>query len=470
MTTSRTQVAVIGGGITGLSCAHRLMNLGQDVVVLEAGNRPGGKIQTVRRGGVQFEAGPNTLIANKKPMLELIAEVGLEPELVEAEPGAKRRWVSRHGRLYPLPDGPIAAMMSPLLGPWALARAAADVLGRRPASVSEDESVASFIRRRFGGAVLDNVVSPFLSGIYAGDADRLEAASVLPGLWRAETERGSVIRGLLAARKAERAAGGPTLPTRSITFRGGLEALPRRVAERLGDRVRTGARVAAVLETRGGCRVLVDGGAVDCDRVVIAAGSWAAADLLGDLPRAGPIASALRSQPAAGLAVVGLVYPREAVAHPLDGFGYLNGPGSGPVLGCLFRSGVFPHTVPPGKAMLLAFVGGANHPGYERADERQLLALVRDELRSRIGARGEPEDVYIRRWDAAIPQYNAGHARMRAQVEAWCAGRRVSIIGSALTGVSLNDCVAAGRGEAERLAGVLGGPGAGRRGVPCPSA
>lgn len=464
MSCTHTQVVVVGGGIAGLACAHRLASGGVDVLLLEASDRPGGKIRTLHRDGVEFETGPSTLIANRPAMLDLIRDVGLEGAIIDAAPLAKNRWITLNGRLHPLPHGPVAAVRSPLLGVRALVRALGDLLIRRASAPREHESVAAFVRRHFGERILDNLIAPFLSGIYAGDAERLEAASVLPSLVEAERARGSVIRGMIARKREQRAAGTPRLPMRSITFRGGLESLPRQVASRLGDRLLLNSPVRAIREgAAGGCEVeLGTGETISCERVVLAMGARAVARLIGSMPgkdSAPDIVASLLALTSASLAVVGLLYDRAAIPHPLDGFGYINGPGSNsPVLGCLFRSSVFPHAAPAGTALLACFVGGARHPQAVSMTEDQLVRVMRAELGHRLGAGGEPRAVFLQRWPDAIPQYNVGHSRVRDAVADWSAGRRLSVVGSALTGVSLNDCVTAGRAEADRLSATMGAP------------
>jgi oxygen-dependent protoporphyrinogen oxidase len=450
------------------------VGLGVDVLLVEASGRVGGKIETINRDGYQFEAGPNTLIANRTGMLDLLSEAGLEEQIVEALPTARRRWVAMGDGLCPLPRGPVAALTSPLLGLLGLGRTMGDLGMRRPPDTPADESVASFVKRRFGRRVLANLVSPFLSGIYAGDAEKLEARAVLKAMVEAEERYGSVIRGMMAARRANKGTGTPKLPMRSITLREGLEALPRRILELLGERVLLGAAVRSLEQDARRCMVMLAcGERIACDRVVIATNPHAAADLVAPLRGGAEVAAGLRGVRCAGLSTVGLGFDRAAVPDPLDGFGYLAGPGAkGPVLGCLFRSSFFPQAAPPGKALLVAFVGGIKHPGWAEKEESELVAAARAELRLRLGVTAEPERVFVRRWAAAVPQYERGHTRMRATAERWGREARVSMVGSALTGLSLNDCVCAGRAEAERIAALENAAGrAGRKeDVLCPSA
>ena len=457
MASRDAQVVVVGGGISGLACAHRLHKAGIDVLLVEASDRVGGKIRTITEDGYQFEAGPNTLIANKPELLQLIRDAGLENEIVDGSPASKRRWISLNGRMCPLPSSPVAALTSPLLGPGAVARVLGDLFMGRGDRGPEDESVASFITRHFGRRVIDNLAAPFLTGVYAGDVDRLEARSVLPMLVSAEAEKGSVIRGLIAAKKAARRAGKPRLPLRTITFRDGLESLPRRLAAGLGDRVMLNAAVSTLDQDGSRVRVnLSDGSTLAAERIVLTSGARVSAGFVRTLPGGAEIAARLERVPQAGLSMVGLAYDRSTIDHPLDGFGYLNGPGSsGPVLGSLFRSSVFPHVAPAGKGLLVAFLGGVRFPGYAERPESELIGLAERELRERVNLRAAPLRTFVCRWPGAVAQYERGHAKLRQRVEEWSRAGRVSVVGAALTGVSLNDCAAAGFAEAERLASAL---------------
>jgi oxygen-dependent protoporphyrinogen oxidase len=445
-------VVIIGAGITGLACAHRLVSRGVEVIVLESSHHAGGKIDTVHHNGYEFEPGPNTLIANHQEMLDLIHEAGLDHDIIEATPCTKRRYVALSGKLEPIPTSPLAALKSPLLGPAAITRAALDLIPRR-GSRPEDEPVADFITRRFGKRILDNLVAPFLTGIYAGDATELEARAVLKKLVAAEDSSGSVIRGMIAARKAAKRSGKPPLPFRTITFRHGLSALPHRLSELLGGRVHTGITVSAIRPSPSGCTIHTDcGTTISCARVVIATSPHAAAKLLSGIPGAEAVSAGLANIICASLAVVGLTYERSAIGHPLDGFGYLRGPGTpGPVLGCLFRSSIFPHTAPERKTLLTTFIGGRPFPGIENMTDAALADSAHTELAKRLDIRTKPEEIFIRKWVGAIPQLTRGYTALRRTVGEWSASGPISVVGSAITGLSLNDCAGAGRAEADRL-------------------
>lgn len=455
---TRARVVIVGAGITGLACAQRLLARGVEPLVLEASGRVGGKITTVREDGYEFEAGPNTLMAGSQGVYDLIAEAGREGEVVEPSPAAKKRYVLHHGKLRAVPMSPISAFTSPLLGPLGVLGVLGDLVKRRPPGTPDDETVASFVRRRFGRRVLENLVSPFLSGVYAGDPGRLEAASSLRKLFEAEQHSGgSVIRGLIGLRRGAPKSDRPRPKTKSITFRGGLQALPERVAENLGaERVRVETAVASIRVDGDECVVRTgDGEEIACDRVVLACEPPAAAPLVRPLHGGEAVATDLEAIEISCVSVVGLAFRRQDVAHPLDGFGYLAGPGAtGPVLGCLFRSSIFPHAAPAGEVLLAAFVGGARYD-VRGVSEGEILAMTTKEVSARLGIAARPTRTFVRRWPAAIAQANQGHAARRRRIAAWSGSNPVSVVSSAVFGVSLNDCIVSGQAEAERIAASL---------------
>jgi protoporphyrinogen/coproporphyrinogen III oxidase len=436
-------VLVIGAGISGLATAFRLGRRGLSVAVLEAAERVGGAIATHAADGWRFELGPNTVLDGNPAVAELVAEAGLGEERIAASPSAKRRYLYKDGVLHPLPGGSASFLRTSLFSAGAKLRLLREPFVGRPAEGVE-ETVAAFVRRRLGGAFLDYAVGPFVSGVYAGDPERLSVRWAVPKIAALEREHGSLIRGAIARRK------GPAPGGSMISFREGLETLPLRLAREIGD-VRTGVPVLAVLPESGGFRVETAAGPLAASRVVLAVPADVAARLL-DRATAGRSLT-LAEIPYAPVAVVALGYRREDVAHPLDGFGYLVPRKEGKrTLGCLFPSTIFPDRAPAGHVALSAFAGGRTDPEIAGWDEDRIAATVEGEVREALGIRGAPVFRLVRRWPRAIPQYEIGHGRfveLARAIERDLPG--LAIGGNLLSGISVPDCIANGLRLAESL-------------------
>ena len=417
---------VIGAGISGLTTAFHLSRGGQRVAVLEASSRVGGSLETKTDGPWRFELGPNTVLESHESVTRLIREAGLEGEKVTASPSAKRRYLWKGGRLHALPSGPPGFIRTPLFPVSAKLRLLREPW--IPKGQSEDESIADFVRRRLGQPFLDYAVGPFVSGVYAGDPERLSVRHAVPKIAALEREHGSLIRGAFARRK------GPAPGGAMISFREGLEQLPRELARQIGD-VRTGVACRRLVRTEEGFRAETDSRPVEASRVVLAVPADIAARLL-ERPELSEI-------PYAAVSLVSTGWRREDVTHPLDGFGFLAPRKEGlKVLGVLFPSEIFPGRAPAGHVVLTAFAGGRTAPEIASWEDRRLMSEVLGELRKTLGVRGEPVISTVRRWPRAIPQYELGHGRfleLAREIEAANPGLRIG--GNFLRGVSVPDCI-----------------------------
>jgi oxygen-dependent protoporphyrinogen oxidase len=435
---------VVGAGISGLTAAFRLKLGGRRVAVLEATARVGGAIETVAEDGWSFEMGPNTVLATDESTDRLIRDAGLEGEKIVAAPSARRRYLYQAGRLVPLPGGPGGFLTTPLFPLSAKLRVLREPwIGRPPEGV--EETIAQLVRRRLGAAFLDNAVGPFVSGVYAGDPERLSARWAMPKIHALEQQHGSLLRGAIARRK------GPAHGRTMISFREGLETLPRRLAREIGD-VRTGVAAQRIVRMEGGFRVDTAAGPVEASRVVLAVPADAAARLLEEATSGA--SRMLAEIPYAAVAVVSLGWRREDVGHPLGGFGFLAPRQEGlRVLGCLFPSEIFPGRAPAGHVALAAFGGGRTDPEFAAWDDERIVATVLGELRAPLSLRGEPAFRLVRRWPRAIPQYEVGHGcfvERASEIERALPGLHLG--GNFLGGVSVPDCI---RNATALAAGIL---------------
>lgn len=442
----RADALIIGAGISGLTTAFHLTRAGLRVTVLEASSRVGGAIQTLADGPWRFELGPSTVLENNESIGRLIHDAGLDGEKLTALPSAKRRFLWKGDRLHALPGGPGGFVTTPLFPVSAKLRLLREPWIRRPAGDPE-ETIAQFVRRRLGQAFLDYAVGPFVSGVYAGDAERLSVRWAVPKIYALERDHGSLIRGAMARRK------GPSPGGAMISFREGLEELPRRLAAMirdLGD-VRTGVACERLIRTGAGFRAETSAGAFEAERIVLAVPADVAARLLDEAT--GGESRPLAEIPYAAVAVVALGCRRADIAHPLGGFGFLAPRKEGlRVLGCLFPSEIFPNRAPEGHVALSAFVGGRTDPEIAGWDEDRIVSAVESDLRRALGLSGTPVFRVVRRWPRAIPQYELGHGRyldLARRLETNLPGLRLG--GNYLGGVSVPDCIKNGTALAEEI-------------------
>lgn len=448
------RVAVIGGGISGLGVAYALARADVPFRLIEAAPSVGGVIRSERVDGYLLEHGPNSALNASVEVETVIGELGLLPDRVFAAPASRKRYIVRHHRPVALPMGVFDFLRTPLWRSRAKARLLREPFAAPPPA--GEESIAAFVTRRLGREFLEYAVDPFVSGVYAGDPERLSVQATFPTLAAWEQDHGGLIRGAIAG------IGKPRRPRpncRGIySFREGLAQLPSAIGTRLGDSLWCDAR-ATVLARRGdGFRVEIarrhETRTIDADRVVIATPSDGAAALVR--PFSPALAEELAAIEYAPVAVVAIAFDRAAVAHPLDGFGCLV-----PrlerrtLLGSLWNSSLFPGRSPEGMVLLSNFIGGARHADLVDRSDADLTRLVIDDLGRLLGVTGQPRWTRIIRYRRAIPQYVIGHAARVVRIE-HATGRipGLSLVGNYLRGVAVGDCLEKGLALGRALAAL----------------
>ncbi|OHV13973.1 protoporphyrinogen oxidase [Kushneria phosphatilytica] len=450
-------VVVIGGGASGLAAARILAQRGRQVTLLERGACVGGNISTRREGDWQIEVGPNTLIM-KPPLYRLLGELELLDEAQPANAEARKRFIALKGRTVALPTHPLRAFTNPLIGASGWSQIVREPFVRR--SRKQEESLADFVERRLGRRVLEHMVDPFVSGVYAGDPARLSAQAAMPKLVALEREYGSLIAGGVARLWQSRRSP-PVLPQQ---WRGQLVSFPtglQRLAERLGEcitaepggEIRCDCDVTSVQREEAHWRVgTANGEYWRARQLVMAVPAPVAAELLAPLDPA--LAEPLAAIPYPPVNAIALGFRENDITHPLDGFGVLiPSVERRRTLGALFSSTIFPGRAPDGHILLNVFLGGRRQPDSAAGDDDAQVAQAVSDLRDLLGIRGEPVWQQVSRWPQAIPQYELGHGeRIAALDEALSRHQGLSLVGNWRDGISVGDCLENGRLLGERLA------------------
>jgi oxygen-dependent protoporphyrinogen oxidase len=448
--------AVIGGGITGLTAAFRLLQAGIPVTLYEAAGRAGGVIQSVRRDGYLAECGPNTILETSPKITALIRDLGLEERRIYSDPAAVRRYVVRRGKPTALPGSLPGFIRTRLFTTAAKFRLLAEPF-IPPSPADREESVEQFVLRRLGRDFLDYAINPLVGGVYAGDPAKLSVKHAFPKLHALEQRYRSLILGqILGARERRRRKEVSKQSARKLSFDEGLQVLTDELRARLGPAARFGAPVNSVRQTSDGWEIQarIEGrDQTEEHGAVLFAGSAhqlaKVSILANDAPALAPLAQIYYPP----VASVVLGFRREDVAHPLDGFGMLIPQVEGfNSLGTLFSSTLFPHRAPAGHVALTSYLGGARHPQIAMLAPDRLMELVLRDLRKLLGVSGRPTFVHHFVFPKAIPQYEVGYGRFKDLMRAFedkCPG--CFIAGHARDGISLGDSIVSGHDAAERV-------------------
>ncbi|GAA3415277.1 protoporphyrinogen oxidase [Streptosporangium vulgare] len=456
----RRHVVVVGGGIAGLAAAWHLRGRGEHlrVTVLDGAPRIGGKLHATEVAGVAMDAGAEAMLARRPEGKELARLAGLGEEL--RLPGTTKAAILSRGVLRPMPEGHVmgvpsdvlALARSGVLSPAGLARVPLDHV--LPATrVTNDVSVAAYIRARMGEEVVDRLVEPLLGGVYAGRADRLSLDATMPRIAiAARSERSLLTAAREIAADAPKDAG-PVFTTLSR----GMGSLPEAVAAASGAEIRTGVTVRELRRTENGW-LLVTGPVpapetVEADAVIVAVPAPAASRLLAEeVPRA---AAELARIEYASMAIVTLAYPREAFPRPPTGSGYLVPAVDGrPIKAATFSSVKWPHLAEsdPNLVLLRCSIGRIGEEAVLQRDDAELVALAMAEMVEVMGVRGLPRDSRLTRWGGSLPQYEVGHLDRVARVRAATAEQPgLALCGAAYDGLGIPACVATARTAAARI-------------------
>lgn len=449
------RIAILGAGITGLAAAMRLRDAAE-IAIYDADNRAGGCVQTVREDGFTIELGPDSLLVDKPAGKALLQELGLEDELVDILPQFKGARIVRDGTLRKIPAdfrlfAPAslpALLASGIFSPLGIARAAIEpfIPARRS---PDDESLASFVTRRFGREVLDRLAQPLIGGIYSGNPRRLSMQATLPQFPELERKYGSLIRAMSATRGDRRA---PHL----MALREGLGSMIEALERELAGAIHLRAEVTALHRDGAQWRIAFrDGSYAQADAVVCTLPAYAAAEILRGTEA--ELAALLDSIRYNSIATVNLAYAAADATGlpPATGFVVPNCEQHA-ITAATITTQKYPNRAPEGRVLLRAFVGGALQAALVENSDDRLVAMVREEFARIVGITAEPQLARVQRWTRLLPEYGVGHVTLVEQIETRTASLpSLALAGSAYRGVGIPDCIASGERAAARLLGTM---------------
>jgi oxygen-dependent protoporphyrinogen oxidase len=489
---SARRIAVIGGGISGLAAAHRLIEQSSherpvDVTLFEAGDRVGGVFGTVHIDDYLVETGADMFITNQPAAVKLCERLGIADQLIPTDSTFRGSLVLRNGKPVPIPEGFMLlspakiwpVLTSPIFSPLGKLRMGFEYFLPRKKG-HEEESLAQFVRRRFGHEAFDRLIQPLVGGIYTADPEKLSLKATMPRFLDMERQSRSLIR---AARKPTSASAGEgdsgsAVETDGSGARYGLFTAPRGGMSVMIDRlativstsgtVRTQTRIETLSRTSDGRFTLRvaphDGEAADetFDAAIVALRTHHAAELIAgnagsigeaSIPNVDRLTELLRSIEYSSAAIVVSAHKLEDIKHPLNAFGLVIPHSEGRrILAVSFTSRKFPGRAPDGRVILRTFIGGALQPEMLQQSDDELFQVVREELASILGASGEPEFERIVRYNNAMPQYHLGHLDRVSAIEGLTAGvPGLELVGNAYRGVGLPDCIRYAEASADRL-------------------
>jgi oxygen-dependent protoporphyrinogen oxidase len=465
MADDKQKIVIIGGGISGLATLHYLKRLSPDVDVelFEAADRLGGVIGTDVVDGYVCEWGPNGILDRSGAARELAEELGLGEQLESANENAKHRYILRGGELKPVPMSAGSFISSKVISGKAKLRLFAEPF-TKPGGV-EDESIYSYASRHFGSEVADYLIQPMVTGIYAGNAERLSVRSCFPLLYALDKERGSIIRGMIARKRASKkskaestnGSGNRKGSMRLLSAKPtGVHSLIDALGNKYSAQTNTSKAAASIERRDDGGNIsysvtFTDGSSVVADKLVLAIPTYKTTELLTPLSQA--LGDSLARIPYSPITVVCLGYDNSASPSALDGFGFLAPPKENrSILGAIWSSSIFSGRAPEGKFQLRVMIGGASATGGPELSDDEIIVQVRKELSEIMNIKDAPEMTKIYRFNQAIPQYTVGHHKILAALESELAEfPGLYLNGNAYAGIGVSECLAASEKIADSL-------------------
>ncbi|MCM3767378.1 protoporphyrinogen oxidase [Neobacillus niacini] len=470
MAQEKQKVIIIGGGAAGMTAAYYLQkeikekHLPIEIKLIEASHRLGGKMQTVVKDGFTIERGPDSFLARKTSIIRLAKEVGIDDQLVPNSTG--KSYVLVNEKLYPMPGGSIMGIPTQV-GPFITTglfsipgklRAAADFILPRSES-GKDQSLGKFFRRRLGDEVVENLIEPLLSGIYAGDIDQMSLMATFPQFYEVEQKHRSLILGMKKATPSQPKQ--PAVKEKSnkgafLTFKTGLQSFAEAIEAKLdAHSILKGHRVENITKMNGKYEVYLNNGEIlEADGIIAATPHQITQSMFSKFGFFEP----LKSVPSTSVATVALAFPKEAIKQDIDGTGFVVSRNSDySITACTWTHKKWEHSTPDGKALLRCYVGRAGDETIVDLSDDQIIKIVLDDLNKTMDITMTPEFAIVSRWKNAMPQYTVGHKQRMAEIlEAM--NRElpgVFLAGASYGGVGVPDCIDQGEAAVKAVLDYL---------------
>ena len=455
MNRETVKITILGAGISGLATAYWLNRDGYDVTVLEAGNEPGGSMESRFEDGFLIECGPNSGLDTTPLIHQMVRGLDLTEAFVYANEANSKRYILRNNRLHCLPTNPMAFLSTELFSPRAKLRILAEpFIGK-----SEDgyyQSISEFVTRRLGREFLDYAINPFVAGVFAGNPDNLSVKSAFPKLYRLEEQYGGLFKGLIKGARERKARNEQSKQSaRIFSFKKGMQTLPIAIARKLGHTVRYNCTVERITESKNGFESVYTQGKdslrLRSDVIVSAVPAYRAARMFDELD--GKLAKHLDAITYPPVKVLFLGFAQEAVGQSLDGFGFLVPEKEDKTfLGAIWSSALFPERAADGLVAFTLYIGGARSPELFDNGNGALTDRVEKEFREIMAIDENPVFVKEKFWSKAIPQYNVGyieHERYFETFETMHPG--IFLAGNFRGGISVGDCIQSSKSTADRI-------------------
>ncbi|WP_243526349.1 protoporphyrinogen oxidase [Bacillus pseudomycoides] len=461
----KKKVVIIGGGITGLTTAYYLQKeirekeLPVDTLLIEASGKLGGKIQTVRKDGFTIERGPDSFLERKESAARLAKELGLGEQLVNNATG--QSFVLVNNRLHKMPSGSMMGiptqitpfLFSGLFSPIGKVRAGFDFVLPRSKPVS-DQSLGQFFRRRLGNEVVENLIEPLLSGIYAGDIDQMSLMATFPQFYQVEQKYRSIslgMRNLTPKKEKDVAPQGIFL-----TVKTGLQSIVEELEERLEvGTVVKGTRIEKIIKMGDGYSItLSNGKEIEADSIVVAASHKVLPSMFAQYTEF----RFFRNIPSTSVANVALAFPKEAIKRDINGTGFVVSRNSDfTITACTWTHKKWPHTTPEGKVLLRCYVGRPGDEAIVEQTDEEIVQFILEDLQKTMDIKADPDFTIVSRWKDAMPQYTVGHKGRMKKLTTFMDKELpgVYLAGSSYGGSGLPDCIDQGEAAVKHVLSYL---------------